>query len=295
MDRVDIQRRRLEYQNRRRGYTVVRSSSGVAAGAALVLILHGTLQNGEAVRTRTSAKSFDELAATGRAVIAYPDAVRREWNGARKAVMFWRGAKDIDDVGFLRALVAELVGEFGLDQQRVYVAGFSLGGQMTMRLLHDAPELMAGAAIIGACLPAPDNRTCHGDAPAAVPVLLIHGTADPVASYTGGPMTGPLGLFPKGEHLSAEATAAYFATGNGITDEPEVEWVHGAPASIGSVRRTEYRQAGRPPVRLYSVIGGGHQIPGAPAVTPRLLGPSPSPLSAAAAVGEFFGVPDSES
>ncbi|MFI5779256.1 alpha/beta hydrolase family esterase [Nocardia sp. NPDC051570] len=287
---MTITRHHLDHQSRRRTYTMVRAESGLAPGAALLIILHGTLQSGESLRTGYIGGSFDAMVATGRVVVVYPDAVRREWNGARKAVMFWRGAKDIDDVGFLRALVDELVARCDIDPHRVFVMGFSLGGQMAIRLIHDAPGIAAGAAIISANLPAPDNLSCQGATPTPLPLMLVHGTADPLAPYLGGIMSGPKGVFPKGEHLSAEETAAYFAASNGITSDPTTAWLYGAPAETGSVRLTRYQRPGCPSVHLYSVVGGGHQIPGTPAVWPRLFGPSPSRMSTADTVNDFFGM-----
>jgi len=56
------------------------------------------------------------------------------------------------------------------------------------------------------------------------------------------------------------------------------------------VERTDYRQAGRPPVTLYTVYGGGHSIPGRKSATPRfLMGRTDHTLDTAQAITEFFG------
>jgi polyhydroxybutyrate depolymerase len=52
----------------------------------LVLLLHGTLQTARSIRG-FAGFTFDGYAADGKAVVVYPDAIRRDWNGARKAVM----------------------------------------------------------------------------------------------------------------------------------------------------------------------------------------------------------------
>ncbi|MGW4770017.1 alpha/beta hydrolase family esterase [Nocardia sp. NPDC004278] len=139
--------------------------------------------------------------------------------------MLARNVKNIDDVGFLGALVDEVSSAWSIDRHRVYAVGFSLGGQMTIRLLHDAPELLAGAALIASNQPAGENLTTSSRPPLAVRVVLIHGTDDPLAPYSGGYVSFR-GWFPEGPHLSAAQTAAYFAHRNGITVPPSFHWIN---------------------------------------------------------------------
>ncbi|QIS10535.1 alpha/beta hydrolase family esterase [Nocardia arthritidis] len=272
----------ITHDGRRRDYRLVHAADP-KPGAALVLVLHGTGETGDSIR-EFSNRAFETLAATGAAVIAYPGAVRREWNGARKAVMFWRGAKSVDDVGFLRALINELATSGLIDSRRVFVIGYSLGGQMTIRLLHDAPELLAGAALIACNQPAPDNLAASTKPPVPLPLLIFHGTADPVSPYSGGTVS-LYGLFPKGGHLATAETAAYFAARNGIDTGPSFHWLPG-----GRVCRTEYRATGRPPVTLYSIFGGGHHIPGVSTTGTWLRGPVAPEPDTVTVFAEYFGL-----
>ena len=164
-------------------------------------------------------------------------------------------------VGFIRALIAHVVAS-GADAQRVYVIGFSLGGQMAIRLIHEVPELLAGAAIIGSTQPTPDNLNIDHDAHGRLPVVTMHGTADPLARFDGGPVSIH-GHLPRGQHFSASATAAYFAERNGISTEPAPTRLpnlrdFGTP---GRVIRYDYSADGAAPVRFYAIEGGGHVIP----------------------------------
>lgn len=286
---TSVDRITVDHSGRRRTATLVspRDSAGNRA-PALLLVLHGFLQTGNSMRDFTR-QAFDNFAARGRAVVAYPDAVGREWNGARKAVMLSSRAKTIDDVGFLRGLVDDIATRGEVDRQRIYALGYSLGGQMTIRLLHDSPDLVAGAALIACNMPAPENLTADNQPAKPVPLLSIHGTADPLAPYQGGQVSFH-GLFPKGQHLSAADTAHYFATRNGIDTPPTVQWLSRGNDSHKSVRRTAYEQAGRSPVSLYTVVGGGHQIPGASRGSRLLYGkPADDPVTVDT-VAEFFGL-----
>ena len=176
---------------------------------------------------------------------------------------------------------------------RVFAIGYSNGGQMVMRLAHEAPELLAGAAVIAATMPAPENFLDTGTASAPLPVLLVHGTKDPIVSYHGGAMgRWQRWLFKVGgTNWSAPRTAQYFAERNGITAEPVTTRLPEPPESAGrtAVERVDYRQNGSQPVVLYTIHGGGHTIPG-PAAGPAVLGKTSRQVNTAELAGTFFGL-----
>ncbi|MGW1874212.1 alpha/beta hydrolase family esterase [Streptomyces sp. NPDC001975] len=231
----------------------------------LVVVFHGTGQTGRSVR-RFSGRSFDTFTAAADAVVVYPDGYRRDWNGARDIDTPAR-RRGIDDVGFFTDLVETMATTYGTARERVHVIGFSLGGQMVMRLLREVPRRLAGAAIISSTLPATYWIPTPPPADTAVPVLLFHGTADPLAPYDGG-VVSVRGLFPRGPHRSAEETAAYYAARNGLTGPPVTEPLHHADGTeVTTVTTTTYGTEGPAPVTLFTVHGGGHQIPN-PAHTP---------------------------
>ncbi|RJO72554.1 hypothetical protein D5S18_22565 [Nocardia panacis] len=274
----------------RRTYTVVRSR-WVAEAAPLVLVLHGFRDTADSIR-RYSGGSFDALTTAG-AMVVYPNGVAREWNSARRAVMLSRRVKRVDDVGFLRELIRHLVSELAVDVGRVFVVGFSLGGQMAIRLVCDAPGLVAGAALISSTLPAPGNRAFNESRSAGVPILAFHGTADPLAPWGGGTVgfrcspTQRRVLFGKGPHLSAPDTLRWFAVRNGIESPPTFAWIRTARGWVG---RTDYREEGCAPVTGYTIVGGRHEIPGP---RPRLLRPDATVgggLVAASVVSDYFGL-----
>jgi polyhydroxybutyrate depolymerase len=254
------------------------------------LVLHGTLQTGRSVRG-FAGFSFDRYAADENALVVYPDALRRDWNGARKAVMGSRKTKLIDDVGFIRTLISHMITR-GADAKHVYVIGFSLGGQMAIRLIHEIPELLAGVAIIGSAQPTPDNLNIDYDAHGQLPVVTMHGTADPLSSFEGGPVSVH-GHLPRGQHLSAPATAAYFAARNGITTDPTATRLPrlGDSGKPSNVIRYDYGADRAAPVRFYAIEGGGHVIPNPRRHPSRwFMGPTIDDLVAADVIAEFFGL-----
>jgi polyhydroxybutyrate depolymerase len=163
---------------------------------------------------------------------------------------------------------------------------------MVIRLVHQVPGLLAGAAVIAATQPAPESFLLPDAPPGPLPVVLIHGTADPLVAYEGGPMSWWVRRLFRvgGVSLSAPQTAAYFAARNAITRPPAVtDLPHRQESGKTSVTRTDYQQDGKPPVTLYTVHAGGHTIPGS-RKAPFVLGRTNHDLNAAEAIGQFFGL-----
>ena len=265
---------------RARTYTLVTPDGGDYD--RLLLAFHGSKQQGGIFRQFTG-NAFDRLGGTA---VAYLDGFRRNWNDARLGSRFPARREEIDDVAFAEAVVKRAG-----DGRETYAAGFSNGGGMVIRLLHERPDLLAGGAVISAQQPAPDNFLVPGRPVVPKPVVLFHGTRDRIVPYDGGQMAGWARFAFKvgGAMLSAPETAAYFAARNGITAPPVTA---GLPAGDGrtTVSRTDYRQDGHAPVTLYTVHGGGHTVPG-PKPAPALMGRTATDVHAARAIAEFFGFP----
>lgn len=278
---------RVEVQGRRRTSVVVRRERTVP-GAAIVLALHGSNQDGRTLR-RFAGYGFDRFAADHGAVVAYLDGYRKNWNDARRESNFAARRDGIDDVAFVEAAIAQLSDAFGADPARVFVIGFSAGGAMVLRLLHEMPRRLSGAAVVSATQPVPENFLDLRAETVPVPVVFFHGTADRLVPYAGG-MASLWGFRPRGLGRSAPDTAAYYADRNGITAPPTTTALpRSASGDTTSIERTEYRQVGHAPVTLYSVRGGGHAVPG-PKNAPRIMGRTTGRLDAAAVIADFFGL-----
>ena len=279
----------IDVGGRVRTYTVV-DPPGATDQRDLLLVFHGSKQDGPRHRAFTG-HLYDTLAEQHATVVVYLDGYRGNWNDARRASRFPARTEDIDDVGFTRAVIERLAGSHGVDRKRVFAVGYSNGGQMVMRLLHEVPELIAGATVIGATMPEPDNFLLPATVPAAVPVLLIHGTKDPIVPYQGGELSWWARRLFKvgGRSLSMPATAAYFATHSGITAAAVTDARPVSSAARTWVERTAHRQEGHPPVALYTVHGGGHTVPG-PHPAPFVLGRTHRDLDTADLIAEFFGL-----
>jgi polyhydroxybutyrate depolymerase len=281
----------LSVAGRPRSFTVVGEPDG-PKGRALVLVFHGSKQNGEAHR-RFTGHALDELALDGRAVVVYLDGYRGNWNDARAESSFPARTEQIDDVAFARAVIDSVSETHHVDPRTVVGVGYSNGGQMVFRLLHEAPQLLAGAVVVAATMPdrggflAGFSETSERP----LPVALVAGTADRIVPFAGGRMAWWARAMFKvgGVTLSASATAEYFARRNGITTEPTVSLLperHGRRRGT-RMKQTAYRERGHELVTLYSVLRGGHTVPGT-TPAPAMLGRTGADLPLDEIVGDMI-------
>ncbi|MFJ6984536.1 MULTISPECIES: alpha/beta hydrolase family esterase [unclassified Streptomyces] len=259
---------------RRRSARVVAPEYGGGNGPSpvAVLVLHGPYQTGAKVRA-ACGRCFERCGGGAPPVVAYPDAYRGLWNDGRAGTRSTARTGGVDDVAFLERVCGRL-----RDGGARYVAvvGYSHGGHMAVRLAHEAPSALDGLVLIGTGTgqPAPGafRAFLAADRCRPLPVVTVHGTADPVAPYEGG-VTSLSGFRPRGHTLSARATAASYARRDGITAPPGVRRLPGRAGSGRTrVTVTWYEQGGRHSVALYTVHGGGHVIPHATRPARRLPG-----------------------
>lgn len=285
-----VERGDMEFEGRRRSWLAYLPAAKEAR-PALLLVMHGSLGDGEGMRETVTRFGFDVLAERHGFVVVYPDGYQRHWNDCRAGADYAANREHIDDVGFLRALVGLMVEEQGVDPARVFATGLSNGAQMAYRLGLEAPELVAGIAAVAANLPAPDSLDCEPSGQ-AVAALVINGTADPVNPYEGG-LVEIFGNSSRGEVRSSMATARYWAGLAGYSGEGERKvWREREPDDGTSVESIEWLAPGKPPVRLVTIVGGGHTVPHPLFSLPRILGPTSHELDGAEVVWRFFSAAD---
>ncbi|MNO77502.1 Esterase PHB depolymerase [compost metagenome] len=250
---------------------------------ALLVVLHSSRSNGAKMR-RDSGYGFDALADREGFLVLYPDGFGGHWNDCRKAADYSARRQQIDDVRFLSRLIEQIGRERRIDPQRIFVTGYSNGGQMAFRLAAEAPQRIAAIATVAASLPTAGNDLC---APQVQPMaaLLMNGTRDPINPYRGGRVT-LFGFGDRGSVLSAEQSAAILARVNGIEGEASVERL--TPWGKVWSERQVWREDGAPPVELVSVHGGGHLLPQPGYRPPRMLGQMDPALDGPGEIWRFF-------
>ncbi|WP_116366235.1 alpha/beta hydrolase family esterase [Parahaliea mediterranea] len=275
----------LEWDGLQRSYQLY-VPDALPAGAPLLILLHGSRSNG-ADMAALSFYSFEVLAEREAFLVAYPSGVERHWNDCRASASYSANLRNIDDVGYLKALIAQLAAQYGVDAGRVYVAGMSNGGHMAYRMGLEAPEAVAGIAAYVANLPVAANRDC-GAAGQPLPVLIVNGTDDPVNPYEGG-LVELFGDDSRGEVISARDSAAYWAALAGYSsDGQHSDWPDQVVDDDTRVTTLQWQGPGRASVALVSVEGGGHTLANPVFRLPRLLGRTSHEFDTAALTWQFF-------
>lgn len=260
--------------------------STTAEQPPLVLVLHGSnMDGGEMIRW--TSRAFDVAAEEHGFIAVYPDGHKRYWNDCRREAGYPANREQVDDVGFLRALVEQAAQTHGLATPEVFVVGISNGGHMAYRLGYEAPRLVDGIAALVANVPAPDNLGCEPSG-LPVPTLIINGTDDPINPYGGG-VVDVFGDTTRGLVLSAPESARYWAELAGHQGPGrEIRWPDRAPDDGTRVTSTVWSGNGRPPVELITVHGGGHTLPHPAARYARILGRTSHEFDTAEVVWRFF-------
>src|SRR6202047_2527190 len=120
----------------------------ISPHSPLVIVLHGALMDAKSMREWTGYE-FDQLADQHGFVVVYPDGYKHAWNDCHAQATFAAHTENIDDMGFVKGLIAREVAQRQIDEKHVYVLGYSNGGQMALRLALQTPEQVAGIAIAG--------------------------------------------------------------------------------------------------------------------------------------------------
>jgi polyhydroxybutyrate depolymerase len=150
---------------------------------ALVIVLHGSGMNGARMRVCTGYQ-FDDLADRHGFVVLYPDGYRGNWNDCRKRASFPAKRANVNDMGFIRTLIARASTEHAIDEKQVFVFGCSNGGHMAFRLATEAADEIAAVVAVAANLPTPDASSCPQQGRTSR-VMLVNGTADPINPHQG--------------------------------------------------------------------------------------------------------------
>jgi poly(3-hydroxybutyrate) depolymerase/CubicO group peptidase (beta-lactamase class C family) len=256
-------------------------------GLPLLVVLHGGGGSAEQVRENTGLADVGVRAGF---VVVFVDGT----GPLREKLLTWNSGGidvhaatyDVDDVGFLREVVHDVMKKVPIDARRVFAAGHSNGGMMCHRLARQAADVFRGIAVVAGAM----NFTSE-DQRVPIAALLIHGTADRHVLYRGGEPEVSTGRAGKRVDASVQSAVDYYVARNGLLGYPVVK--EEKDKAWGKLRVEDYAKP-RPghdgavlPVRVVTLEGGGHSWPGA-ATKPRLVADTPFPFDASLAIVEFF-------
>lgn len=281
----------LKHDGLRRTYLVYMPPQA-ETGRALPVVLnfHG---GGGNARMEKWYTRMDETAAREGFIAVYPNGT----GGFAGRLLTWNAgtccgsaaAKNVDDVGFIVALLGDLAERTPIDRTRIYATGLSNGSMMAYRLAAEASSRIAAVAGVAGAMTLP-----HFAPERPVPVMHIHSVDDGRALYKGGlgpafPLTNTRVL-----HSSVESMVEKWRVHDGCPAEPRVderiEGVAGAPDAHHSATRYTFgpcREGSE--VVLWKLTGAGHVWPGGQQNYLRLLlGPSTTVIDANREMWQFF-------
>jgi len=241
----------------------------------LVLVLHGGGGNAASAAKMTGMSALTDKE---NSIVVYPDGTGRledklpTWNSGN--CCGYALDNNVDDVGFIRALIEKLQRDYPIDAQRVYATGISNGGMMSYRLACELSDKIAAIAPVAGAL----NVECKPTQP--VSVIAFHGTNDQNVPYNGGAGSKSIDPHPRTDQSVAYAMAFWSqrdSCGATPTRDERGSIVHDTYASCTNGTGVE----------LYTVKGGGHAWPSGDRLTVLLDAPTQE-ISASELMWEFF-------
>jgi len=239
------------------------------APVPVMVMLHGRTSNAAAMARITDMNS---VARRHGFIVVYPEGLGNEWNA--QFDLYTKSSRSVhtagnetvglrqNDVGFLKTLMADLQLDLNIDPSRLYIAGFSNGGFMTMRMACSGADTFAAFAEVGSALYPVMADLCRTSKP--TPILFMHGTKDASIPIDGVRVRDSQSGIAIPVTWSVKETVALFARRNGCSNVGVSTTFGTSGKSPGTfvVRFTPKDCRPEAPVVFWIIDGGGHTWPG---------------------------------
>jgi poly(3-hydroxybutyrate) depolymerase len=215
---------------------------GLAEGDAVRLLIafHGSGDSGRAFQ---AGAGLDERAPDD-LIIAYPTAAKGNWAEGCNCNVADR--LQINDLGFVEALIDSVSARYSVAPERTFALGYSQGGLFAYRLACTLGDKISKVAAVSAPMSVPLSRMCRAADP--VSVMTLHGRRDGVLPWAGSD-NGALSL------LSATDTAVYWADKRACEPSVQTRYQSGDATLVAS--EWNACEAGTR-VHLYQMTDGVH-------------------------------------
>ena len=211
----------------------------------LVLNLHGYTSNASQEELYTE---MDASADANGYIVVYPNGIGNYWNSWGPPGATY-GA---DDVLFLSTLIDTISADYHVNPKRVYSCGISNGGYMTYTLACNIASRLAAVASVSGTLSNYTYSNCNLER--KIPVLHIHGTADPIVPYATGAANS----------IGAEQTVAFWRDTDACANISDtIDLPNTDIADSSTVQLISYQNCpSNNEILFYKIINGGHTWPG---------------------------------
>ncbi len=273
---------KLSFGGLDRSYVLHVPPNPPAGSLPLVVVLHGGMGSGAGVAKMTG---FDEVADEHGFIVVYPngtDRVRPVLNAMGKpGLLTWNAGSccgyaqghGIDDVGFIRAVVADVEKDHSVDTRRIYATGMSNGAMLSYRLACEASDLFAAVGPVAGIIEIPDCKPAH-----PVAVIDFQGTDDENVPLNGGIGKKEVGKKEDRKPVQDSIDLWVKVDGCSVTvksEHPDIHLTNYGGCEAGTA------------VDYYVVQGGGHAWPGGDRIASFLDAPDPN-VPATRIIWSFF-------
>lgn len=176
---AQIQTRDFDFEGHQRNYIVyLPDNYPDSLNSPLVIYLHSygwTAQQG------MNYTLLHQIADTSGFIVVFPNAISN-WNSGIGDNPDW-ATPNVNDVGFINALIDTVSSHYRIDLERIYACGYSNGGFMAYKLACQLSHRIAAIASVGGVISTSTAANCNPLR--AILVLQIHGTEDPWVSING--------------------------------------------------------------------------------------------------------------
>lgn len=146
---------------------LVYAPSNIEKNRPLVISMHGLNQD---IAYQKNQAKWELVADANNFVVVYPAGINNSWD--------LYGTSDTD---FILTIIDEMYKRYGVDKDRVYLSGFSMGGMMTYHAANViADKIAAFAPVSGYLMGGPNTNSKR-----PIPIIHTHGTADDVVTFSG--------------------------------------------------------------------------------------------------------------
>ena len=226
--------------------------------APLLIVMHGYTGSAGNIMEYSG---LNQVADENGFVVAYPQGLRDDSGNRFFNVGYdFHTGEDaaVDDLGFIRELVASLQETYSLSEKNVFATGMSNGGDMSYLLACEASDVFKAIAPVAGMILQWIYDTCTPENP--MPVFEIHGTQDYV-TYWEGDMNNEDGW---GAYPDVRTMMDFWIGLNGL-ELSETTELEDSNTSDGSniVFERYWSESTVNEVWLYKVVDGGHDWPGA--------------------------------
>jgi polyhydroxybutyrate depolymerase len=283
-----VSRESLVYDGQKRTYVIhLPASYNSSESYPLVLVLHGGGGNAaNAERMTGFSKKADEEGF----IVVYPEGSGR----FKRILLTWNGGfcceyaldHNIDDVGFIRALIEEMNNMYSINTSMIYITGMSNGAIMAYRLGAELSDLVAAvgpvAGSIGGKATEDSPLWVIPDPEYPLSVISFNGVLDHRVPYDGG---CPTANYTKGAYcyMSVNESIAFWVYHDNCSQIPDIN-----VSESGNIIVTSYMNGENgTEVVLYTIVNGGHAWPGGEKGTRRGDEPTQE-ISATDILWEFF-------